>query len=302
MALPRDDKNRWLASSGCFSVEGMKRPTAHDGSDENEDNPTFSQNGEIGGVIGVRLPGGQNDDGPGVRGFSDPNTLKLVVAGACTTRITELEPGRPGSLTRRWAPVLPASAWGLSVPTPFASGPLRAAPHGGQAQPIPPPVASPRFAIREVGVASPRVARPSVLFPIGGSGRDSGLHAPAFPRFSRLPESKHSHSVLPHAAMATAPAGRGLPWALLTSPGNYKPTKSLEFMHKGHGSLGENSGPTPQGRRAPLSRAGLLIGTLRQPRGPWATWAAPPLLGPTRRLLRGLRSTGRSSRCLLGVR
>ena len=47
VAFPRDDINHWLASPGGFSLEGMKRPTAHDGSDENEDNPSFSKTAKL---------------------------------------------------------------------------------------------------------------------------------------------------------------------------------------------------------------------------------------------------------------
>ena len=85
----------------------------------------------------------------------------MVVAGARVPRTMEPGQSRPGSLTRPWALASPASARRPSVPTSSASGPLRVAVHGNQAQPIPSPVMSPRLANRGDGVAAPWVTRPA---------------------------------------------------------------------------------------------------------------------------------------------
>ena len=66
VAFPRDDKSRWHAPPGGYSWERVQSPTAHGGPGEDEDNPSFSEDGETGGVIGVRPPGGQSNGGPGV--------------------------------------------------------------------------------------------------------------------------------------------------------------------------------------------------------------------------------------------
>ena len=47
VALPRDDKSRWHAPPGSSSLERMRNPTVHDGPDENEDDPSFSEDGEL---------------------------------------------------------------------------------------------------------------------------------------------------------------------------------------------------------------------------------------------------------------
>ena len=224
------------------------------------------------------------------------DTLKLVVAGACAMRNTEPQPGWPGSPILHWAHVLFASVWGPSIPTPFVSGPPRAAPYGGLAQP---PPGSP------VGKQGPPLLGSCGLLshsPPGGAG---GIPAGVRPRLPASPSFQKASILtffLPHAAPAATLAGRGPPWVSLTPPRSEKHAKTWEPMHKGPVSPKENSGPTAGGKRALLSRAGRLTGTIRQPRGSWATGAAWPALSPTHRLLRGLRLTGRNCRCPLGVR
>ena len=301
-AVSRDEENCWLTPPGCSSLERMENSTLHDGSNENESNPSFTENGGVGGVIGVRLPGGRVMVSPGFEASPTLTPLSWSWLGRAprgTRSPSRAGPAPPSSVGQPSFSI--ASAWGPSVPTPFAPGPTRVAPSGGLAQPIPPPVVSPAQASREVGAATPWVTRPSVALPAWGGGGDSGRHVPAPPRFSRPPESQRCHFPATRGTSGRARRSRASVGPACSAP-ELKARKNLGTYAQGtcfsHVKLGSHS----RGKRALLSRAGRLIGTIRRPCGSWATGAAWPALSSILRLLRGLRLTGRSCRCPLGVR
>ena len=82
MAVASNKEGRELVPTGGLYPERKQWPAHIDGAKENEGNPPFPEHCEIGEVLGVRLPGGQDLGELRVCGFPGPSTSKAVVAGA----------------------------------------------------------------------------------------------------------------------------------------------------------------------------------------------------------------------------
>ena len=260
--------------------------------------------------------------GPGFDASPILTPLKWSWLGCASRGPWRLGKAGPAPSPVLWPLPLPPLL-GFSVPTFSASEPLRAALHGGQAQPIPFPVVSPTLASREDRVAAPWVTRPAADLPAGGARRVSGRRALAPPpsQVSREPRLQSflatcgnggrafrswasvglahvAPELIAHKILGTYAQGTWFARGKLGShaPGKARlpqPSRATHWNHRaappalGDGGSSFSPGPDPPAPSwAALDRSQLPL----SPRRSLMFWSAVVSLSAARPCLRSLKS------------